>query len=286
TLDTGKIIDFSQFQNLVIQKRLRGKTVVFLVSQKNHSQKEWENMFLLSYALAKEEKAQVWVLLEEVMVARNSLEKKYREARSEGVLFEKIKMERLFFQPTTDMRGVWITFDSERDRYHLTIRADWAVYIPERECLPFSAISWWKDGVPVENFYQLENPNLPSFSSFLDGVFYFSQFDRDSLPWLAQTIDEYLTKGKIALPESSTIDEEKCVLCLTCFRTCPWKAIEIEGLTRRRKAHINWEQCHLCGICMAMCPASAIGIHSLPSEDFSFILCSEVMGNENSLNRV
>ncbi len=29
------------------------------------------------------------------------------------------------------------------------------------------------------------------------------------------------------------VDEEKCVLCLACLRTCPWGAIEVEEQKRK-----------------------------------------------------
>jgi len=204
-------------------------------------------------------------------VAGASLERKYREARQEGVLFEKVKLEEIILQPTIDMRGIWVEFTTERDHHHLRIQADWVVYIPSRACLPFPALSWWRGDVPIETFTDLENPNLPPFSSAVEGVFLFSRFDRDDLPQLAQAIDDYLGQGKIAVTECTSVEEEKCVLCLTCLRTCPWKAVEIDGKNKRKKARINWEQCHLCGICIAFCPAGAIGINSLHLEDFLFI---------------
>jgi len=269
--ETGKILPLARFRNLLSQKKFREKTVVFVVPPQSHSLKDWEEVFALARDLSRSQKAKIWVLAEEIMVAAPQFERLYRETRSEGALFEKTKISTIVLQPTLDMQGLWVEFETERDRYHQRFRADWVVYVPKRSPLPFGASSWWRGDAPIEVFFDLENPNLPRFSTSLQGVFIASQFDEEYFLELAQTVDTYLTQGKIAVSDCTSVEEEKCVLCLTCLRTCPWKAIEIEGKSKRKRAHINWEQCHLCGICMAFCPASAIGVNSLYPEDFFVI---------------
>ena len=270
--ETRRILPLNQFKNGMTRKTMRNKTLVFIVPPDSSSLLEdWKEVFGLSRRLAERERAQVFVLAQEIVVAGASLEQEYREARNQGVLFEKVRMDAVKLQPTLEMQGAWVEFETERDGYSLKIRADWVIYVPRRTYLPFPAIPWWKGEKEEEEFGDLENPNLPPFSSFLDGVFVFSRRDQDNFLQLAQAVEEYLNQGRLTLSECASVDEEKCVLCLTCFRTCPWRAVSIEGESKRKKARINWEQCHLCGICMAFCPASAIGINSLYTEDFFFI---------------
>lgn len=269
--ETGRAVSLTHFKDAVSQKTMRGRTVIFIVSPENCSLEDWKEVFLLSRELVEREQAQVLVLTQEVMVAGASLEEEYRDARCEGVLFEKTRIDTVQLQSTMDMRGVWIEFESEKDHYRLRFRADWIVYVPQRECLPFVATPWWKGERQEEAFIDLENPNLLPFSSFLEGVFVFSRRGQDGFLQLAQVVGEYMNRGRVALSECASVDEEKCVLCLTCFRSCPWGAIGIERENKRKKARINWERCHLCGICVAFCPASAIGINSLYLEDFFFI---------------
>ena len=52
------------------------------------------------------------------------------------------------------------------------------------------------------------------------------------------------------------VDPDKCVLCLTCVRSCPMRAIEVDW--EREVAKVMEEACNACGICAAECPAKAI----------------------------
>ncbi len=50
------------------------------------------------------------------------------------------------------------------------------------------------------------------------------------------------------------VDVEKCSLCLTCLRLCPYGAPFVEG----GKMSISTLRCQGCGMCVAMCPSYAI----------------------------
>jgi heterodisulfide reductase subunit A-like polyferredoxin len=54
----------------------------------------------------------------------------------------------------------------------------------------------------------------------------------------------------------AVVDGDKCVLCLTCVRTCPFKAMGIHEAERR--ADCRAEACRQCGICAGECPNKAI----------------------------
>jgi heterodisulfide reductase subunit A-like polyferredoxin len=54
----------------------------------------------------------------------------------------------------------------------------------------------------------------------------------------------------------AVVDGDKCVLCLTCVRTCPFKAMGIDAADR--KASSRAEACRQCGICAGECPNKAI----------------------------
>ena len=53
----------------------------------------------------------------------------------------------------------------------------------------------------------------------------------------------------------SVVDPDKCAVCLTCVRVCPYDVptINAEGV-----AEIEAAMCHGCGICASECPAKAI----------------------------
>ncbi|MCX7029630.1 MAG: FAD-dependent oxidoreductase [Spirochaetes bacterium] len=54
----------------------------------------------------------------------------------------------------------------------------------------------------------------------------------------------------------AVVDGDKCALCLTCVRTCPFKAMGIHAADRR--ADCRPEACRQCGICAGECPNKAI----------------------------
>lgn len=60
----------------------------------------------------------------------------------------------------------------------------------------------------------------------------------------------HIAKGAVAI-----IEEEKCSACLTCVRTCPYRAAFMNDSW---KAEINADKCAGCGNCVAVCPSLAI----------------------------
>ena len=58
------------------------------------------------------------------------------------------------------------------------------------------------------------------------------------------------------LDDAAVVDEDKCVLCLTCMRICPHGAISID--VENKAASVSSVTCQRCGICAAQCPAGAI----------------------------
>ncbi len=62
--------------------------------------------------------------------------------------------------------------------------------------------------------------------------------------------------GKVEIEETISIDQEKCVRCLTCYRVCPHGAIYWDV----DRVAISSLVCEGCGICSAECPMNAIQI--------------------------
>lgn len=60
------------------------------------------------------------------------------------------------------------------------------------------------------------------------------------------------------------VDKDKCALCMTCMRVCPFGAMVKDALYRVAKALKS--TCRACGTCAAECPAKAIRIRNLEYE--------------------
>jgi len=56
------------------------------------------------------------------------------------------------------------------------------------------------------------------------------------------------------------VEAEKCILCLTCIRACPYQAIEITD----DGARVKISECVGCGVCVKVCPVQAILIGQRP----------------------
>lgn len=60
----------------------------------------------------------------------------------------------------------------------------------------------------------------------------------------------------------AVVEPARCALCLTCYRVCPYRAVEIKGQPQNRTygaaAWIHPLACQRCGLCAAECPSAAI----------------------------
>jgi heterodisulfide reductase subunit A len=67
-------------------------------------------------------------------------------------------------------------------------------------------------------------------------------------------------------PEVARIDERACAACFTCYRACPYHAIEQaelrtpRGAFLKRTARVNPGLCMGCGTCVALCPSKSADI--------------------------
>lgn len=74
---------------------------------------------------------------------------------------------------------------------------------------------------------------------------------------VAAEIHQYLGAGRLAVAaDAPVVDAEKCVLCLTCMRSCPHGAISVDN--RKEAAAMSAVACQRCGLCATLCPARAI----------------------------
>ncbi len=68
------------------------------------------------------------------------------------------------------------------------------------------------------------------------------------------SLEDLFTAGAFA-----RVKPEKCIVCLTCVRVCPFSAPAIE---ERGYAVIDAKKCRACGICVRECPARAIELRA------------------------
>ena len=73
----------------------------------------------------------------------------------------------------------------------------------------------------------------------------------------ALSVHSLLQNGVMEVELSNAVvDPDKCILCLTCIRSCPFKAMQVDRENGVAKSIP--EACQKCGICAGECPAKAI----------------------------
>jgi len=116
------------------------------------------------------------------------------------------------------------------------------------------------EGFLNEAHAKLRPVDLPSDGLFLAGLAHYPK-----------PIDESIAQAKAAAGRAATIlaksvvevggivavvDQDKCAVCLTCVRTCPFKVPVIDYTVDA--AYIDPAKCQGCGVCVSECPAKAI----------------------------
>lgn len=127
-------------------------------------------------------------------------------------------------------------------------------------------------GEPVdpEGFFQKDNVHLYPCGAFRRGIFYLGRCREEiaeeatlqELPALESVLVPPLLAGEVEALETIRIERARCVSCLTCFRACPHRAIEVfQGHPVPRPVAAA---CLECGLCAALCPGRAIELLCRP----------------------
>lgn len=82
-----------------------------------------------------------------------------------------------------------------------------------------------------------------------------------------------LTKGFVVVePVVSSVNPELCIGCGICESLCPYKAIRLIKVDKKRKAETISASCKGCGICAAHCPKMAISMGRFRDEE----ICAQI----------
>ena len=116
------------------------------------------------------------------------------------------------------------------------------------------------EGFLNEAHAKLRPVDLPSDGLFLAGLAHYPK-----------PIDETIAQAKAAAGRAATflakntvevggivavVEQDKCAVCLTCVRTCPFNVPVIDYTVDA--AYIDPAKCQGCGVCVSECPAKAI----------------------------
>lgn len=196
------------------------------------------------------------------------LEKYYEEARRNGTVFIKYSPEA---KPQVEAAGDKVNVivrDPVLDR-DMTIPADLLTLAAaidaagtNREISQLFKLTTNSYGYFVEAHMKLRPVDFTTEGVFLAGLAHYPKPIDESIGQAtaaAQRASILLSKEEMTFPGVvSKVDPEKCAVCLTCVRLCPYGAPYINEETH--KAEIVTALCQGCGICSSVCPGRAIDL--------------------------
>ncbi len=212
----------------------------------------------------KNQKTQVIILYRDIRTD-GFREELYREAREKGVLFIRYTPDE---KPavTSENEQIEIVIKDPILQMDVLIKPDLLVLataiIPNRnkDLFELFKIPTNNEGFLVEAHAKLRPVDFASDGIFMAGLAHYPKSVEESIAQANAAVSRAMTllsRESISVGGSiATVDGDKCAVCLTCVRTCPFGTPYIgqdEGY-----AIIPPAMCHGCGACASECPGKAI----------------------------
>jgi heterodisulfide reductase subunit A-like polyferredoxin len=190
----------------------------------------------------------------------------YKEAREKGVIFIRFDLEGKPKVEKTPEGGLQVTVTDPILGMPVVLKPDLLTLAsavlpnPTDELGEIFKLSRNAEGFFNEAHAKLRPVDFPSDGIFLAGLAHYPK-----------PMDESIAQAKAAAGRAATflahetikiggivavVDPDKCAVCLTCVRTCPFNVPVIDYQTDA--AYIDPSKCQGCGVCPSECPAKAI----------------------------
>jgi len=214
--------------------------------------------------LANRFKAEVKIYCNNIRVAATGMESLYRRVRQAGVSV--IKYDSV---PTISKKGSkkFVSFEDTITGIQIDEEFDLVIRTDDNHKKDNIGLLKLIEGLcpgPNEQL-QADNVWLNPTQTNLKGLFVIGSVP-DNIELRNTQADGLATANKIhellkdkridVLDDAAVVDVDKCILCLTCMRICPHRAIDIDE--ENKAARVSIVTCQRCGICAAECPAGAI----------------------------
>ena len=200
-------------------------------------------------------------------------EKLYKEARSKGIIFIRYDLDH---KPQVEAAGddkVSVTVNDHVLGLPVTIEADVltlaTAILPNEapEVMEAFKVQANADGFFLEAHMKLRPVDFATEGMFLAGMAHYPKPIEESIAQARAAAARALTilaKDTISVGGIvAVVSPEKCAVCLTCVRTCPFNVPKIgpEG-----HAVIEAAICQGCGACVSECPGKAITLQHFTDE--------------------
>ena len=197
----------------------------------------------------------------------------YKEAREAGVQFVRYELGQ---GPEVREKdgGLEVEVFDQNLKEQMTLKADYMVLSvairPEessKELATSLKLPLDPDGFFLEAHVKLRPLDFANAGYFLCGLAHGPKFLDESIAQAkgaASRAAEVLSKEQMMVEaQVAVVDREKCVLCLTCVRSCPFGVPKVaeDGFIQ-----IDPAECHGCGICASACPRKLIQVQHMKDE--------------------
>jgi heterodisulfide reductase subunit A-like polyferredoxin len=129
------------------------------------------------------------------------------------------------------------------------------------------------DGFYVEAHMKLRPVDFATEGIFLCGLAHSPKFLDENISQAkaaAARAASVLSKTHLEIgAQVSVVDQDKCISCMTCVKSCPFNA---PFCNYDNKAEIAGAKCMGCGICASECPAKAIQLYHFKSDYFNIMI--------------
>lgn len=198
----------------------------------------------------------------------------YREARSKGVRFIRYKRENKPVVKKQDGRLRVIVKDQVLMRT-MEIDSDLIILasaiIPRDDNDAFSRlfkVPLNQDGFFMEAHAKLRPVEFASAGIFVCGLAHGPKSIDEAISQAQAAVSRACTilsqKERMVGGAVATVIPERCAICLTCVRACPFGVPQID--TENAVAKIDPGACQGCGICASVCPMNAIQVMHFKDE--------------------
>ncbi len=214
---------------------------------------------------------QTYILTKNLKVAANGLEALYRKSREAGSVYIK------FTETLPEIRqqqdgSITIVFLDEVTGQKFSLRPDMTV--SDETICPADNLGAIADLLGLDRdqngFLQSDNVHRLSVLTNRKGILAAggSRSIQSADEQLADAGNAVISTLKLHAELSENkpeINTARCARCLTCYRSCSYRAIEVHD----HGVRIMPQACERCGVCAAECPGRAITIKGLTSDDIS-----------------
>ncbi len=192
----------------------------------------------------------------------------YQEARSLGVLFIRYDLEKMPSVRVNSNKELEFSVIDHVLQMPVTINPDLIVLasgiVPgdNKKLFEKFKVPTNSEGFLVEAHAKLRPVDFASDGLFVAGLAHYPKPLEESIAQARAAVARAMTiLSRESLMVGGVVAEvtpEKCAVCLTCVRTCPYN---IPYIHEDGYARIEASECHGCGACVAECPGKAIRLN-------------------------